>query len=284
MNFKYEAQYDALRCTLDTNQYLYGASKRQPENFGTYGCTFIAFEFLASVLKMADHQWLKPKDNSQFFLSEHIVPLAKLAIESGVERHEQHCKEGDRPIKGNRPKSISLAFENVIGYANEHGKKRIVLDVDKRRRSTVEHLILNHSPEGQNKTLHFCNEHYKEKVGYILGAKNHVVSIVRDNNSWLLFNSLPETRGVMFPPYMYYPLYKAYILFFNGPNAMRNIFFYLQNKLWRPGDDVDVYPIYEKPVHGVELDAPLTPARGPRRPAAPPVDLDISLQSFDGFD
>jgi hypothetical protein len=75
--------------------------------------------------------------------------------------------------------------------------------------------------------------HPLDVVGYIIGAKGHVVGVIRYKNHWVLYNSLPETRGVpsLVRPVIYYSK-NAYLCLFTGDTAFKELIEYITTELW----------------------------------------------------
>lgn len=276
MQFNYETRYCAWRCTLSTNQYKYGSSIYEPVNFGAYSCTFIGFEFLVSTLTLAKRHWPEAEHQSMRFLRNTIAEVATCAITSGVSNHKIYCMKNRDRLRAEQSKNISAAFDECLGQKNAQGNVRIIFDEGEHRICTADQITLTYSPESKMEKLNIHDASYKEKVSYILGAKNHVVSLVRYKNCWLLFNSLPETRGSLMPV-LSYPFFNAYVLCFNGADAMKNLLYYVRHHLWKPSERVAIFPVYLKPLRGIGLNTPLTP----QRPGHIDIDPDLSLVSLD---
>lgn len=230
MSIKHEPLYQAWRYTLNTNQYKRQWPSFGSVNYGTYACVFIAYEFLHSILNISSDHWPKIPTDIARFLREKIQHYAYTAIDAGVNNHKDYCETSLRCIPPDKAKGPHEVYTN---YVNQKGA---ALRIDDLRKCNADSIILPYSPENKR------NVH--EKVGYILGGNNHVISLIRYNNTWLLFNSLPETRGLHYTSYAMYPIYDAYILCFHDSDTIQNVLRYVTQSLWMPKDSIDIYPYF----------------------------------------
>ena len=109
-------------------------------------------------------------------------------------------------------KASTMVFNILLKEVNIVRNVIIIFNDLNQRIYRADQISLLYSIENDQEELDVRHIRYKKEV-YILGAKNHVVSIVCFENHWLLFNSLPENWGLFFL-FFFYALYNAYLLFF----------------------------------------------------------------------